>query len=333
MALNIGMIGAGRIAEKMAKTFSLLPEVRCVAVGARELGRAREFARRHGIPKAYGSYEELTADSEVELVYIATPHALHYEHIMLCFRQGKAVLCEKAFTCTAKETEEVITEARKRKLFVAEAMWTRYMPLAKELRTVCAQRPVGEIMSLTANLAYPVYEQKERLRLPELGGGALLDVGIYPLTFASIVMGDEVESVHSSAVCSDTGVDVQNVITLQYKGGRVAVLHSSVLAHGDRRGVIFCTGGYIEVENVNNFESISVFDNNRRLLRRIDRERQLTGYEYEVLAAARAIARDEMECPEMPAEETLRMMRLLDRVRHQWGYFFPVEQRCGSVTN
>lgn len=318
MALNIGIIGAGRIAEKLANTFALLPEVRCVAVGARDLGRAREFALRHDIPKAYGSYEELAADPDVELVYIATPHALHYGNIMLCLRQGKAVLCEKAFTCTAQEAEEVILEARKRRLFLAEAMWTRYMPLVKELRAICAQRPVGEIMSLTANLAYPVYEQKERLRLPELGGGALLDVGVYPLTFASIVMGDEVESVHSSAVRSDTGVDVQDAVTLQYAGGKVAVLHSSVLAHSDRRGVIFCTDGYIEVENVNNFESVSVFDNNRRLLRRIGRERQMTGYEYEVLAAARAIEQNELECPEMPAEETLRMMRLMDQIRHQW---------------
>ncbi len=325
--LNIGMIGAGRIAEKMAKTFSLLPEVRSVAVGARELGRAQEFALRHNIPKAYGSYEELAADSEVELVYIATPHALHFENIMLCLQKGKAVLCEKAFTCTSREAEEAIAEARKRKLFLAEAMWTRYMPLAQELRTVCAQRPVGEIMSLTANLAYPVYEQKERLRLPELGGGALLDVGIYPLTFASIVMGDEVESVHSSAVCSNTGVDVQNAITLQYRDGKVAVLHSSVLAHSDRRGVIFCTDGYIEVENVNNFESISVFDNNHRLLRRIDREQQLTGYEYEILAVARAIGRNELECPEMLNEETLRMMRLLDQLRHQWNFWYPGEKR------
>lgn len=319
MALNIGILGAGRIAEKLADTFTLLPEVHTVAVGARELMRAQEFALRHGIPKAYGSYEELVLDPAVDLIYVATPHSHHFEHIMLCLRHGKHVLCEKTFTCTASEAEWVFAEAKKRKLLVAEAIWPRYMPMAAYLSSIREIKPVGEITGLSANLSYPVYYQKERLRLPELGGGALLDVGIYPLTFASIVMGDEVKNVYSSEVRSDTGVDVQNTVTLQYPGGEMAVLHSSVLAHSDRRGVIFCTDGYIEVENINNYENVSIFDNNRRLLQRINREWQLTGYEYEVLAVARAIERNELECPEMPAKKTLCMMRLLDRIRHQWG--------------
>lgn len=326
MALNIGILGTGRIAEKLAGTFALLPEVQTVAVGARELERAQEFALRHGIPRAYGGYEALAEDSEVELVYIATPHTFHFEHIMLCLRHGKHVLCEKTFTCTENEAKQVFAEAKRCKLLVAEAIWPRYMPMVTYLSSIRKTKPVGEVIGLSANLSYPVYYQKERLRFPELGGGALLDVGIYPLTFASIVMGDEVKSVHSNAVFSDTGVDVQNVITLQYSRGEMAVLHSSVLAHSDRRGVIFCTEGYIEVENTNNYESISFFDNNHRLLRKVDREPQLTGYEYEVLAVARAIERNELDCSEMPAKETLRMMRLLDQVRHQWGYFFPTEQ-------
>lgn len=326
MALNIGILGAGRIAEKLANTFALLPEVRSAAVGARELGRAQRFAQQHGIPKAYGSYEELAADPTVELVYIATPHAFHYEHMMLCLRHGKHVLCEKTFTCTENEAVQVFAEAKKRKLFAAEAIWPRYMPMATDLSSLRETKPVGEIIGLSANLSYPVYHQKERLRRPELGGGALLDVGIYPLTFASIVMGDAVESIHSSAVCSDTGVDVQNAIVLQYGEERMAVLHSSVLAHSDRKGVIFCANGYIEVENINNFESISIFNNNHQLIKKIDREPQLTGYEYEVLAAVRAIERGECESLEMPVKETLYMMRLLDQIRHQWGYIFPEEQ-------
>lgn len=326
MSLKIGILGAGRIAEKLSKTFSLLPEVQAIAVGARDLGRAQAFALRHGIKRAYGSYEELVSDPNVELIYIATPHAYHYEHMMLCLRAGKHILCEKAFTCTAAEAERIAAESRKRKLFVAEAMWTRYMPMVKHLVSIRQNCPVGEIMGLTANLAYPVYAQKERLRLPELGGGALLDVGIYPLTFASIIMGDEVEAVYSNAVLSDTGVDIQNAITLHYAGGKTAVLTSSVLSHSDRRGIIYCTDGYIEVENINNYEAISVFDNNHRLLQCVGRECQQTGYEYEVLSAVRAIESGALECVELPMSETVKMMQLMDQIRHQWNFWYPGEQ-------
>jgi len=232
--------------------------------------------------------------------------------MMSCLRAGKHILCEKAFTCTAAEAEEVFAEANKRKLLVTEAVWTRFMPMVKELQQLRITKPVGEIWGLTANLAYPVYDTKERVRLPELGGGALLDVGIYPLTFASIVLGDDIQEVHSSAMLSDTGVDVQNSITLHYRDGRMAVLNSSVLSHSDRRGVLYCTGGYIEVENINNFESIAVYDNNHKQLDFISRPKQLTGYEYEVQAVARAIKNGWLECPEMPQSETLKMMRLLD---------------------
>lgn len=326
MTLKIGILGAGRIAEKLAKTFSLLPEVQAVAVGARDLGRAQAFALRHGIEKAYGSYEALATDPAVELIYVATPHAYHYEHMMLCLLAGKHILCEKAFTCTAAEAKQIAAESRKRKLFVAEAMWTRYMPMVKCLASIRQNCPVGEIVGLAANLAYPVYEQKERLRLPELGGGALLDVGIYPLTFASIVLGDEIEAIYSNAVLSDTGVDIQNAVTLHYAGGKTAVLTSSVLAHSDRRGIIFGTEGYIEVENINNFESISVFDNNHRLLQFVDRDPQQTGYEYEVLAAVHAIESGALECAEMPMAETVKMMQLMDQIRHQWNFWYPGEQ-------
>lgn len=326
MALNIGILGAGRIAEKMVKTFAMLAEVQSVAVAAREQRRAQEFAFRNGIPKSYGSYEELVTDPEVELVYIATPNAFHYKHMMLCLQQGKHILCEKTFTCTADEAEQVFSEAKRKNLFVAEAIWPRYMPMAAYLSSLRDSLPLGEIIGLSANLSYPVYYQKKRLRLPELGGGALLDVGIYPLTFAAIIMGDVVKSIHSSAILSDTGVDLQNAITLQYPEEKIAVLHSSVLAHSDRRGVIFCTDGYIEVENINNFECVSLFDNNHRLLQRTDRKQQLTGYEYEILAAVRAIEHGESECADMPAEKTVRMMRLLDQIRHQWGMYFPGER-------
>lgn len=319
MKLKIGILGAGRIAEKMAHTIAVLEEAEIIAVAARDSVRARDFAARHNIARTYGSYAELLADSEIELVYIATVHSVHYEQMMGCLQAGKNILCEKAFTCTAAEAEAVFAEANKRKLLVTEAIWTRFMPLVKELQQLQITKPVGEIWGLTANLAYPVYGTKERVRRPDLGGGALLDVGIYPLTFASIVLGDDVKDIQSSVIFSDTGVDVQNSITLHYESGQMAVLNSSVLSHSDRRGIIYCTGGYIEVENINNFESIAVFDNNHKQLEFIERPKQLTGYEYEVQAVARAIRNGQLECQEMPQSETIRMMRLLDEIKSRWG--------------
>lgn len=325
MKLKVGILGAGRIAEKMAYTIALLEEAEVVAVAARDSARARDFATRHNIAKSYGSYADLLADSEIDLVYIATVHSVHYEQMMSCLQAGKHILCEKVFTCKAAEAEEVFAEANKRKLLVAEAIWTRFMPLVKELQQLQITKPVGEIWGLTANLAYPVYDTKERVRRPDLGGGALLDVGIYPLTFASIVLGDDIKDIQSSAIYSDTGVDVQNSITLHYKDGQMAVLNSSVLSHSDRRGVIYCTGGYIEVENINNFESIAVFDNNHKQLEFIERPKQLTGYEYEVQAVARAIRNGWSECPEMPQSETVKMMKVLDNTNVRGGGLYSEE--------
>lgn len=161
---------------------------------------------------------------------------------------------------------------------------------------------------------------------PELAGGALLDVGIYPLNFASMVFGDEVESITGTAVMTETGVDAQNSITITYKDGRMAVLCSSAMGLSDRRGIIYGDNGFIEVENINNCEAIKVYDRSRNLIASYDTPKQISGYEYEVEACLRAIREGALECPEMPHEETLRMMRWMDELRRQWGLVYPMEK-------
>lgn len=324
--LKVGILGAGGIAEKMAATIVRMEDAQIVAVGARELARAQDFARRYQIPKAYGSYEELVADGEVELVYIATPHSHHKEHAMLCLNAGKHVLCEKAFARTAQEAREMLAAANEKKLLLTEAIWTRFMPMAKTLAQLREKEYVGKIWGLSANLFYPVY-YRERIQKPELAGGALLDVGIYPLTFASIVFGDDVADITTSAVFSDTGVDISNTMILNYTDGRQATLSSGVMGRSDRRGVLYCENGFIEVENINNFESIKVFDNDYHLMKQIDAPPQISGYEYEVQAAAKAIREGALECPEIPQSEIIYMMELMDTVRHKWDFWYPGEKK------
>ena len=322
--MKIGILGAGRIAGTMAATIREMDQAKNYAVAARDHERAEAFAKEYGVEQAYGSYEEMVKDPQVELVYVATPHSHHYEHIKLCLEHGKHVLCEKSFTVNEKQAREVLAMAKERKLLLTEAIWTRYMPMRKTLDQVIASGAIGVPQMVTANLGYLI-SWKERIQRPELAGGALMDVGIYPLNFASMVLGDEIESITGTAVMMDTGVDAQNSITLVYRDGRMAVLNSSAVGLSDRRGVIYGTKGFIEVENINNCEGFKVYDETRKQTASYDRPKQISGYEYEVEACIRAIEAGELECPEMPHEETLRMMNWMDQLRGQWGMKFPME--------
>lgn len=322
--MKIGILGAGRIAGTMAATIREMDQAKNYAVAARDHDRAEAFAKEYGVEQAYGSYEEMVKDPQVELVYIATPHSHHYEHIKLCLEHGKHVLCEKSFTVNEKQAREVLAMAKERNLLLTEAIWTRYMPMRKTLDQVIASGAIGVPQMVTANLGYLI-SWKERIQRPELAGGALMDVGIYPLNFASMVLGDEIESITGTAVMMDTGVDAQNSITLVYRDGRMAVLNSSAVGLSDRRGVIYGTKGFIEVENINNCEGFKVYDETRKRTASYDRPKQISGYEYEVEACIRAIEAGELECPEMPHEETLRMMNWMDQLREQWGMKFPME--------
>ena len=236
--MNIGFIVAGRIANTLASTMARMEDVNLYAVAARDLGRAQAFAAQYGFDKAYGSYEEMLRDPNVELVYIATPHSHHAEHMKLCIEHGKNVLCEKAFTLNAAQARQIAVLAKAKGVYVAEAIWTRYMPSRAMIDEVLASGIIGSISTLTCNLRYPV-TYKERIGRPELAGGALLDVGIYGLNFALMHFGDDILRTDSSVRFTDTGVDAMETITLHYRDGRMAVMTSGVLARGDRKGIFY----------------------------------------------------------------------------------------------
>ncbi len=323
-ALKIGIMGTGRIASVLANTMLQMPQVVLLRAASRSLEKAEEFAARFSIERAYGSYEELVKDPDIQLIYIATPHSEHCSNAKLCLENGKHVLCEKAFAANYAQAKEMTDLAEEKNLMITEAMWVRYMPMAKTLKEVLNSGVIGEPMTLTANLCYLVSD-KPRLIKPELAGGALLDVGVYTLNFASIVFGDEITDIQSSVIKTDSGVDAQNSITLCYPGGKMAILNSSLRVLSDRMGVIYGTKGYLVVENVNNFESIRVYDANRELLETHIRPEQISGYEYQIEASGEAIRNGWTECPQMPHKATLDVMKVMDELRKQWGIRYPFE--------
>ena len=322
--MKVGILGAGNIAGTMARTLNGIKDATAYAVAARDLERAQSFAKEYQVEKAYGSYEEMLQDKNVDLVYIATPHSHHLEHGKLCISYGKPVLCEKSFTANAAQARELLDDAREKGVFITEAIWTRYMPSRKIITDIIESGELGDVHMLSANLGYRLID-KERLTNPELAGGALLDVGVYPLNFASMFFGNDIANITSSCVKFDTGVDGQAGMILTYKDGRMATLHTGMYAATEQYGIIYGSKGYLIAYNINNIDKIEVFSSDRKLIRTIHVPEQITGYEYEVEACMRALNEGRLECEEMPHSETIRLMEQMDTLRAQWGIRYPFE--------
>ena len=323
--MKIGIIGAGGIAAVMSNTLAGMPGMERYAIASRSLEKAQKFASEQGFKKAYGSYRELVEDPLVELVYIATPHSEHYEHMMLCIDHSKPVLCEKAFTMNASQARAVAKAAKAKRVYVTEAIWPRYMPSRSMINTLLDSGIIGKVSTLTANLSYPI-SHVPRLIKPELAGGALLDIGVYGINFALMHFGKEIERVESAVRMTPSGVDSDETLTLFYKDGRMAVLTHSIYARSDRKGIFHGSNGYMVVENINNPSEINVYDINDKLIKHVDVPEQITGYEYEVEACKKALEEGRIECEEMPHSETITIMKQMDEIRKQFGIVFPFER-------
>lgn len=326
--IRFAILGAGSIAVTMARTIRQMcesgnQEVSLYAVAARDKKRAEAFAQAYGVERSYGSYEEMLCDDKVQLVYVATPHSHHYDHVMMCLEHGKHVLCEKAFAVNAQQAREMLRCARDKGLLLTEAIWTRYQPMREIIAQTVHSGVIGEPKMLTANLGYEI-TGKERIVEPDLAGGALLDVGIYPLNFAEMIFGPGAH-IHASCVKSEKGVDLNDSMTLTWADGKMAVLNAGANCVSDRMGVVYGTKGYVVVENINNPQSISVYDAKYQLMQRQECPRQLTGYEYEVMETVSCILDGKLECPSMPHQETIHMMEMMDEARRQMGIRYPFE--------
>lgn len=322
---KVGIIGAGWIAEKMAEALAPLEDYCVYAIASRSIGKATEFAGRWNIPKAYGSYEDMVKDNDVDLVYIATPHSHHFPHAMLALNAGKPVLVEKAFTANAAEAEELIETARSKGLFITEAIWTRYMPLSHKVKEIMESGIIGKPRVITATLCY-MMEFKERILRPDLCGGALLDLGVYALNFARMYFGTDIVRTVSNCHIGPTGIDLQECISLSYADGKMANLQAGTLCLNDRQGIINGTEGYIRVDNINCPEVVEVYRNYELVERYVKPEDMVNGYEYQVIEARRCIEAGLPESPMMPHQETLDIMKQMDGLRKEWGVVYPMDR-------
>ena len=365
--LKFAILGCGHIATKMAAAVKTLEKrgmgVECYAVASRTLDKAKKFADDYGFGRAYGSYEELAQDSAVDLIYVATPHSEHYSNILLCLEHGRNLLVEKAFTANALMASEVIALAEEKGVFMSEAMWTRFLPAVQMVKDWILAGKIGKVESVEADFSMPL-SHIGRLQKPELAGGALLDLGIYSLTFADIFLTDpeicreipasagmtsggecagmtsgedcvanHIVQTKTKCVKFHTGVDATDWIDLVYAGGQVAHLKTSMVAPLKNEGVIYGTAGFIRVQNLNDMVEIQLFDVAGTLVESVKPPRIENCYEYEVLGCKAALEKGLRECPEMPHSKTMQMMTQMDSLRAAWGVSYPFELSPGEVWN
>lgn len=323
--LRVGIVGAGWIAEKAAITLNGLQEAECYAIASRSLEKAQAFARKWGFRKAYGSYSELIADGDVDLIYVATPHSHHYDVTREALLAGKPCLVEKAFMANYRQAEDVVRLARERKVFLAEAIWTRYQPVVGTIKGLIADGRIGTPRLVTATLGYSM-GNKERIMRPDLCGGALLDLGVYALNFVRMFCNSPILSIESQCVKSNTGMDLTNAISIVLANGILANVQSSACCVGDNIGVIAGTEGNLIIDNINNPQTITVNGPDRTYIETIRVPQQITGYEYQFLACRQALADGLLEPREMPLRESLYIMQLMDGLRKKWGVHYPMDE-------
>ena len=323
--MRVGIIGTGWIAEKAAITLNGLTEVEASAIGSRSQETADAFAAKWNIPKAYGSYAELIADNEIDLVYVGTPHSHHFDVTKQALLAGKPCLVEKAFMANYRQAKEIVDLAHERKVFLAEAIWTRYQPAVQMVRNLIDSGRIGEPRLVTATLGYSMGD-KPRIMRPDLCGGALLDLGVYALNFVRMFFNADIMNIESQCVRSKTGMDLTNAFSLLLSNSVLCNLQSSASCVGDNIGVIAGTEGNLIIDNINNPQKITVNGPDRTYIETIHVPQQITGYEYQFLACREALIEGLLEPHEMPHEETLYIMQLMDDLRRKWGVCYPMDK-------
>lgn len=326
-----GILATGKIAHSFASDLLLLPGAEIAAVGSRRPDAAAEFAATYGATRSHGSYEDLVADPEVDVVYVASPHALHLEHARLALEAGKPVLCEKALTLNARDAEAMVALARERGLFLMEAMWMACHPVIRRLRDRFAAGDLGTPLEVIAGLGFRVDAPgTDRMLDPDLGGGALLDMGVYPLTLAQLFLG-EPEEQRALASLSGTGIDLGVAISASYASGAVASLSASMVAQSPRTASIATDIGRIDFPPAfHHPEQVTwtPYDGRTELAPEViaapeDDPVIGTGLGNEAAEVMRCLRAGELESPLVPHEQTLALMRQMDRLREQIGVAYP----------
>lgn len=324
-----GILGCGKIARKFASDVALVQQARLQAVAARDLAQAEKFAREFRAPQAHGSYQALVEDPNVDAIYVATPHGLHYEHARLCLEYGKAVLCEKAFTINLRQAQGLVALARAKKIFLMEAFWTRFLPHYVTMKKMLTEGKIGTVQYLYAEFGFrPTPPVSPRIYDPALGGGSLLDVGVYPVFLALDVLGrpDELDAIMTKAA---TGVDAQCAIRFRYRNGAIANLFSSFTSNlatgadvgGDQGRLRLTHRFHGPTARLEYYPDI--VDSRQPIDTEIAKG---FGYEYEIQHATDCLIQGLTESPLRTHGDTLLLMETLDRIRQTIGLFYPGEE-------
>lgn len=320
-----GILGTGDIAGQFAADLLLLPDAKIQAVGSRRQETADAFGATYQIPNCHASYEALAADPSVDIVYIATPHALHCENTMLCMDHGKAVLCEKPLALNRAQCDAMVAKAREKGSFFMEAMWTYCFPAMRAIRSLLAEGALGEIQFVRADFffKYP-YEQDARLYDPALGGGALLDVGIYPLALALLAYGHAPTQRTSLVTLAPNGVDAQNAFTLAFPNGGLAHLASGFTTDIPEAALIAGTKGSISIP-ARFFQPTRFFLHRDGATEEHNFDLIGQGYAFEAIEAMRCLREGLLESPDVPWAISLLMAKTMDSLRADWGLHYPAE--------
>lgn len=320
-----GILAPGKMSAKFARGLKLLGNAELSAVGSRDAERARKFAQEYGFSRHYGSYEELAADPEVEIVYIASPHSLHREHTLLCLKNGKNVICEKAFAMNEAEVSEMISEARRRNLFLMEALWPPFQPFYKKANELLMSGIPGKPVHMHAYFSFmPPYDPADRKFNLALGGGSLHDIGIYPVIDALTFMGVP-DEIMASAAFSPTGSEETICIIFKYKDGRMASLYSSFKTNIGIGCELLCEKGNMTVSrgrDMNQRIFLSFHGGERK---EFTFSPPAMGYHWEAEEVMRCLDEGLKESPVVPLSFSLDLIKTLDRIRKTAGIVFPAD--------
>lgn len=320
MKTNIqwGILGTGRIAEKFAIGLQHVANAQLYAVGSRSKEQANLFANKFNIPHAYGSYAKLASDPQVDVIYIASPHVFHAEHTLLCLESGKAVLCEKPFAMNARQVNDMIKKAREKNLFLMEALWTRFLPTIRKTEELISSGVIGDIIQIQSDFGFKAeYDPQWRLFNKKLGGGSLLDIGIYPVFITLLLLGMPDEIV-SSAVIGPTGVDESMAAVFKYNNGKIASLSSTFMAHTPTETIICGTEGRIRIHRMWHTPTYMTLTQNNGTSEDIYFDYASNGYEYEAQEVTNCLLQGLKESPLLPLSFSEKLISLLDTIRQQW---------------
>ena len=323
-AMRWGILSTGVIAKNFAQTAKAMgDEVILYAVASRTMDKANEFADAYGIEKRYDSYEALANDPDVDIVYVATPHSRHYEDMKLLIKAGKHILCEKSFTANAPQAQEIYALAKEKGVFVMEAFWTKLIPLYREIEAWIASGAIGEIRALTAQYGYTTAREARKFDA-ELAGGTLLDIGVYAVGFACMMLGYSFDDVQSQLIMNSQKTDATDAILLR-RSSAVAQLTCAIGSYIPLHAAVYGTKGRIDVPEFKNPQKATLYVDGQAPVV-LERPFEINGFEYEIREAMNCVREGKLESSLMTAEQSIAVMRIMDEIRRQNGLRFQFEK-------